>query len=85
MDRLAGPGFALLLQFEFGAPKPVYAVFELLGRTQFAAVSAIRVVAEVAERLDSELSSFGIGVLHLEIGGGRQRDGQARPPRRVDK
>src|SRR5262249_37825818 len=76
-DRLARPGVALLLQFEFGAPKTVYAIFELLGRAEFAAMGRKRVVGNVAKRLDCKLASFSIRILNFEISCSRGHSGEA--------
>jgi hypothetical protein len=42
--------------------------------TEFAAAVALRIVADVTERLDRELAGFGIGHLHLGVRRGGQWD-----------
>ena len=68
---MPGTGVPSLLKLKLGAPKAVDPVFEFLGEAKLAAVGAQRIVAIVAERLDGDLSGFGIGRLDFEIRRGR--------------
>src|SRR5215472_16569516 len=69
-NGLAGTGFAFMFQFKFGAPKAVDPIFEFLNRAQLAAMGALRILADVADRLDCEYAGFGVGHPHLELSGG---------------
>src|SRR5487761_1322171 len=77
IDRLAGAGGAFLLELEFGAPEAIDPIFEFFGKAGFVAMSAQRVVTDIAERLDRDFAGFGVRVDDPEISRGRTSRGEA--------